>query len=87
MALTPPPARLRSHLPLPVLASSSFLQASIVPALCGLLLTPLLMYKLFPPEIKDTPEAPKVRGAAGTAAVPLLAPPCCWAGCTARRRS
>ncbi|EFN55902.1 hypothetical protein CHLNCDRAFT_56149 [Chlorella variabilis] len=34
--------------------------ASIVPALCGLLLTPLLMYKLFPPEIKDTPEAPKL---------------------------
>lgn len=38
------------------------LQASIVPAACGLLLTPLLMYKLFPPEIKDTPEAPKVGG-------------------------
>ena len=35
------------------------LQASIVPALAGLLLTPLLMYKLFAPEIKDTPEAPK----------------------------
>ena len=38
------------------------LQASIVPAAAGLLLTPLLMYKLFAPEIKDTPEAPKVRG-------------------------
>lgn len=36
-------------------------QASIVPAAAGLLLTPLLMYKLFSPEIKDTPEAPKVR--------------------------
>lgn len=35
-------------------------QASIVPAAAGLLLTPLLMYKLFAPEIKDTPEAPKV---------------------------
>jgi len=38
------------------------LQASIVPALTGLLLTPLLVYKLFAPEIKDTPEAPKVGG-------------------------
>jgi di/tricarboxylate transporter len=26
----------------------------------GLAITPLLMYTLFPPEIKDTPEAPKV---------------------------
>ena len=33
----------------------------MVPALAGLLITPLLMYKLFAPEIKDTPEAPKVR--------------------------
>lgn len=38
----------------------TWVKASIVPALCGLLLTPLLMYKLFPPEIKDTPEAPKL---------------------------
>lgn len=43
----------------------TWVKASIVPALCGLLITPLLMYKLFAPEIKDTPEAPKVkRGAA-----------------------
>lgn len=35
-------------------------QAAVVPALAGLLITPLIMYKLFPPEIKDTPEAPKV---------------------------
>lgn len=40
----------------------------MVPALSGLLLTPLLLYKLFPPTIKDTPEAPKV----GTAAAPVL---------------
>lgn len=40
----------------------TWVKASIVPALAGLLLTPLLMYKLFAPEIKDTPEAPKVRG-------------------------
>lgn len=36
------------------------LQVAVVPALSGLLLTPLLLYKLFPPQIKDTPEAPKV---------------------------
>lgn len=39
----------------------TWVKASIVPAAAGLMLTPLLMYKLFPPEIKDTPEAPKVR--------------------------
>lgn len=44
-----------------LLAVCPSLQAAIVPALAGLLITPLLMYKLFPPEIKDTPEAPKVR--------------------------
>jgi DASS family divalent anion:Na+ symporter len=35
-------------------------QVAAVPALCGLLLTPMLLYKLFPPQLKDTPEAPKV---------------------------
>jgi DASS family divalent anion:Na+ symporter len=40
----------------------SNVQASIVPALTGLLITPLIMYKLFPPEIKDTPDAPKASG-------------------------
>lgn len=38
----------------------TWLKASIVPALCGLLVTPLLMYKLFAPEIKETPEAPRL---------------------------
>ncbi|PRW20804.1 Dicarboxylate transporter chloroplastic [Chlorella sorokiniana] len=38
----------------------TWVKASIVPAAAGLLLTPLLMYKLFAPEIKDTPEAPKL---------------------------
>ena len=28
-----------------------------MPALLGLLVTPYLIYKIFPPEIKDTPEA------------------------------
>ncbi len=35
-------------------------QGACVPAVCGLLLTPLLMYKLFPPEVKDTPDAPRL---------------------------
>ncbi len=47
-------------------------QASIVPAAAGLLLTPLLMYKLFAPEIKDTPEAPKVRCSMFETGVDLL---------------
>lgn len=38
------------------------LQVAVVPALTGLLVTPLVLYKLFAPQIKDTPEAPKVCG-------------------------
>ena len=41
----------------------------MVPAAVGLAITPLLMYKLFPPEIKDTPEAPKVGRWEGVGAV------------------
>eukprot|EP00891_Asterochloris_glomerata_P005359 jgi/Astpho2/5359/Aster-05904 len=37
----------------------TWFKAAVVPALCGLLVTPFLMYKISPPEIKDTPEAPK----------------------------
>ena len=36
----------------------TWFKAACVPALVGLLLTPLLVYKLYPPEITDTPEAP-----------------------------
>lgn len=36
-------------------------QAALVPAWVGLLATPFVLYKLFPPEVKDTPEAPKAR--------------------------
>lgn len=36
----------------------SWFKAASVPALLALLTTPLLLYKIFPPEIKDTPEAP-----------------------------
>lgn len=32
--------------------------AAVVPALCALAVTPYIVYKLAPPEIKDTPEAP-----------------------------
>ena len=37
----------------------TWFKAACVPALVGLAVTPLLVDKLFPPEIKDTPEAPK----------------------------
>ena len=38
--------------------------AGLVPGLTCLLLTPALMYVLYPPEVKDTPDAPaKVSGA------------------------
>ncbi|XP_022727216.1 dicarboxylate transporter 2.1, chloroplastic-like [Durio zibethinus] len=36
----------------------SWFKAASLPALVSLLLTPLILYKLFPPEIKDTPDAP-----------------------------
>ncbi|KAL3693785.1 hypothetical protein R1sor_007436 [Riccia sorocarpa] len=36
----------------------SWFKAASVPALVALLTTPLLMYTLFPPEIKSTPDAP-----------------------------
>ncbi|XP_002988946.2 dicarboxylate transporter 2.1, chloroplastic [Selaginella moellendorffii] len=36
----------------------TWLKVAIVPAALSLLSTPLLLYKLYPPEIKDTPEAP-----------------------------
>lgn len=40
----------------------TWFKVAVVPALTGLLITPALLYKLFPPEIKDTPEAPKQAG-------------------------
>ncbi|KAJ7968257.1 Dicarboxylate transporter 2.1, chloroplastic [Quillaja saponaria] len=36
----------------------SWFKASSLPAFVSLLATPLILYKLYPPEIKDTPEAP-----------------------------
>lgn len=36
----------------------SWFKAAFVPAFTALLTTPLILYKLFPPEVKDTPEAP-----------------------------
>ncbi|KAI4963402.1 hypothetical protein ZWY2020_014144 [Hordeum vulgare] len=36
----------------------SWFQAASLPAIVSLLATPYLLYKIFPPEIKDTPEAP-----------------------------
>ncbi|KAL4278877.1 hypothetical protein GQ457_03G004450 [Hibiscus cannabinus] len=38
----------------------SWFKAASLPALVSLLLTPLVLYKLYPPETKDTPEAPAI---------------------------
>ena len=36
----------------------AWFEAASLPAFVSLLATPLILYKLYPPEIKDTPEAP-----------------------------
>lgn len=36
----------------------SWFKIASLPALASLLATPLILYKLYPPEIKDTPDAP-----------------------------
>ena len=36
----------------------SWFVAASLPAIVALLATPLVLYKLYPPEIKDTPDAP-----------------------------
>ncbi|KAK9110748.1 hypothetical protein Sjap_018808 [Stephania japonica] len=36
----------------------SWFKAASLPAFCSLLATPFILYKIFPPEIKDTPDAP-----------------------------
>lgn len=36
----------------------TWFKVSSLPAIVGILVTPYLLYKIFPPEIKDTPDAP-----------------------------
>ena len=58
LALTPPPP--------PSPRAGTWALSALVPGLCCLLLTPALMYVLYPPEMKDTPDAPmKVSWAGG----------------------
>lgn len=38
----------------------SWFKAASLPAIISLLATPLVLYKLYPPEIKDTPDAPAI---------------------------
>lgn len=38
----------------------SWFKAASLPAIVCLLATPLVLYNLYPPEIKDTPEAPAI---------------------------
>ncbi|KAK1287482.1 hypothetical protein QJS10_CPB19g01373 [Acorus calamus] len=40
----------------------SWFKAASIPAIISLLATPYIMYKIFPPEIKDTPDAPAMAG-------------------------
>lgn len=40
-------------------AFATWISGAWLPSLVGLVLTPLMLYNLMPPEIKDTPEAPK----------------------------
>jgi len=44
------------------LSYASWFVAAIVPSLVSLIAVPFLIYKFFPPEIKETPEAPKFAG-------------------------
>ncbi len=39
---------------------TSWAIAAIVPGLASLIITPLVIYKLYPPEIKETPDAAKI---------------------------
>ena len=38
----------------------SWFRVASVPALVSLLLTPFILYHLYPPEMKDTPDAPAI---------------------------
>nr|XP_009381488.1 PREDICTED: dicarboxylate transporter 2.1, chloroplastic-like isoform X3 [Musa acuminata subsp. malaccensis] len=38
----------------------SWFEAASLPAIASLLVTPYILYKIFPPEIKDTPDAPAI---------------------------
>lgn len=38
----------------------SWFKAASLPAFVSLLATPLILYKIYPPETKDTPEAPAI---------------------------
>ncbi|CAI7780056.1 unnamed protein product, partial [Closterium sp. NIES-54] len=39
-------------------AFATWMGMAVVPGMLGLLVTPMLMFKVFPPEVKETPEAP-----------------------------
>ena len=45
------------------LSYGAWFAAAIVPALCSLTVVPLVIYRFFPPEIKETPEAPEFAAA------------------------
>ncbi len=58
MAANPTGAAIAADLGVEITFLSWFVAASL-PCLAGFLAIPYLLYRIFPPEIKDTPEAPK----------------------------
>jgi len=50
--------KLAGSIGVPMSTWGSWFQASCVPGIISLVLTPYVLYKLFPPEIKETPNAP-----------------------------
>ncbi len=58
MASNPVGAAIASQMGIDITFSSWF-KAAIVPAFTAFIVIPWLLYKIFPPELKDTPQAPK----------------------------
>ena len=50
--------KLAGSIGVPMASWGSWFQASCVPGIISLILTPYIIFKLFPPEIKETPDAP-----------------------------
>ncbi len=59
MASNPVGAGIAAQMGIEITFSSWFI-AALIPALCAFIVIPWLLYKIFPPELKDTPRAPKI---------------------------
>ena len=54
---------------------------TIVPGLASLIITPLVIYKLYPPEIKETPDAAKIATEKLKEMGPFKNPNSPWSSC------